>query len=49
MRSRHYDGASARFLSRDSMITPRGVTPYTYARSNPMMYNDPLGKRMALR
>jgi RHS repeat-associated protein len=45
MRSRHYDAATARFLSRDtvSVTDPRGVTPYVYARANPMLFNDPLG------
>ena len=45
MRSRHYDAASARFLSRDSAQTsdPREFAPYSYAASNPMMFRDPLG------
>ena len=45
MRSRHYDAATARFLSRDtvSVTDPRGVAPYSYARDNPMLYTDPLG------
>src|SRR5205807_2241781 len=50
MRSRHYDASSARFLSRDpiSVTDPRGVTPYVYARANPMMFTDPLGNGWGL-
>ena len=45
MRSRHYEAQTARFLSRDTVVVtdPRGVTPYNYARGNPMLFNDPLG------
>jgi RHS repeat-associated protein len=45
MRSRHYDSATARFLTPDPAVTgdPRGVAPYSYARGNPMVFNDPLG------
>jgi len=45
MRSRHYEAQTARFLSRDTVVStdPRGITPYNYARGNPMLFNDPLG------
>ena len=45
MRSRHYEAQTARFLSRDTVVVtdPRGITPYNYARGNPMLFNDPLG------
>jgi hypothetical protein len=45
MRSRHYDVAAARFLSRDPVndVDPSVVAPYNYARGNPVMYADPLG------
>lgn len=45
MRARHYDAATARFLSRDTVVgvDPRDGSPYSYARGNPMKFHDPLG------
>jgi len=45
MRARYYDGASARFLSRDPApgIDPRAVNPYEFALGNPLEYRDPSG------
>jgi RHS repeat-associated protein len=45
MRARYYDSASARFLTRDPLlsISPRAINPYQYAIANPMRYVDPAG------
>lgn len=45
MRNRYYDGAMARFLSRDPVLSldPRALNPYQYVLANPLQYVDPLG------
>ena len=45
MRSRHYDAATARFLSLDPDMDaePQTSEPYAYGRGNPMLYTDPFG------
>jgi len=45
MRARWYDSASARFLSKDPvpLLSPRTMSPYQYALSDPMRYLDPAG------
>jgi RHS repeat-associated protein len=45
MRTRHYDASSARFLSRDPVISadPRSSEPYGYANGNPLLFTDPFG------
>ncbi|MFN7922272.1 MAG: RHS repeat-associated core domain-containing protein [Bryobacteraceae bacterium] len=50
LRARHYDAASARFLSPDPVPSadPRAMGPYTYANGNPLFYIDPLGTQIAL-
>jgi RHS repeat-associated protein len=50
MRSRYYDSASARFLSRDSMLSvdPLEVNPYQYAAANPLGRADPMGSQDVL-
>ncbi len=47
MRARWYDSASARFLSKDPVasLDPRQMSPYQYARANPMRYSDASGLR----
>ena len=44
-RFRYYDSSSARFLSRDALLSlaPRAVNPYAYALGNPLTFMDPLG------
>jgi RHS repeat-associated protein len=45
MRFRYYDGAFARFLSRDPLFSPdpRQVNPYQYAAGDPISNIDPAG------
>ena len=46
MRARFYDGATARFLSRDPLsipLRPLSVNPYQYAELNPITNADPSG------
>ena len=45
MRARFYDSASARFLSRDPILSlePPTINPYQYARTNPLLFVDPTG------
>lgn len=46
MRARYYDSASARFLSRDPVVQmdPRALSPYQFARANPVEGADPTGR-----
>ena len=52
MRSRYYDVAIGRFLSRDpdpgSIESPETLTGFLYARNNPVLLTDPSGKSYAL-
>jgi RHS repeat-associated protein len=45
MRFRYYDSASARFLSRDPVLSldPQQINPYQYAAGNPLLLIDPMG------
>jgi RHS repeat-associated protein len=45
MRARYYDGASARFLSRDPQpsLHPLAMNPYQFALENPIEGGDPSG------
>jgi RHS repeat-associated protein len=46
MRARFYDADSGRFISRDpsnQSVSPLETNPYSFARANPMMFNDPTG------
>ncbi len=45
MRARYYDSASARFLSRDPIISndPRRMNPYEFALDDPVQEADPSG------
>lgn len=45
MRARYFDGATARFISRDPLnsTAPRLLNPYQYAVGNPLNYGDPTG------
>ena len=45
VRSRYYDGADGRFLSRDPIgaMGPKTINPYQYALANPLLFVDPSG------
>jgi RHS repeat-associated protein len=45
VRSRHYDAFTARFVSRDPVVSanPRSSEPYAYAGGNPLLETDPFG------
>lgn len=45
MRARYFDSASARFLSRDPILSldPREINPYQYADADPLGMTDPMG------
>jgi RHS repeat-associated protein len=45
VRNRHYDASTARFISRDPLMSadPRSSEPYAYANGNPLLYTDPFG------
>lgn len=45
VRARTYDGRTGRFLSRDPIrqVHPAEITPYQYARNNPLRFVDPTG------
>lgn len=43
LRSRYYDPALGRFVSRDPLGPSDGTNLYGYAAGNPLKYNDPLG------
>jgi RHS repeat-associated protein len=47
MRARYYDPSTARFLSRDPVVStsPQAINPYQYARNAPTTYVDPAGRR----
>ena len=51
IKSRYYDAATARFLSRDpswpQLTAWDGLNPYLYARANPVMYHDVSGRSVA--
>lgn len=51
IKSRYYDAATARFLSRDpswpQLTRWDGLNPYLYAGSNPVMYHDVSGRSVA--
>ena len=50
MRARFYAAATARFLSRDPVLSlePRSIGPYQYAKVNPLRFSDPTGLSPAL-
>jgi RHS repeat-associated protein len=45
MRARYYDGATMRFLSRDTRLStgPREMNPYGFAMGNPLRFHDATG------
>jgi RHS repeat-associated protein len=48
LRTRYYDSATARFLSRDPLPSndPREISPYQYAADNPVTNDDATGLRV---
>jgi RHS repeat-associated protein len=49
-RFRYYDAATARFLSRDAVLSaaPKEINPYQYAGGNPLGGGDPTGLKVAV-
>jgi RHS repeat-associated protein len=42
---RYYDPSSGRFITRDPVSYSGGINLYSYAKSNPLRYLDPLGEQ----